>query len=73
MRKAEGLEAVARTEIVEASQIFEEAVEFGLSVEAAERIAPWIAAMENDPRGPRQAVLEDYPRLAEAMGWLKRQ
>lgn len=55
--------------MTDVESVFDEMIEFGLSVETAERLAPPLAAVLNDPRGPRQALIEDEPKLAARLGW----
>lgn len=49
-------------------ELIEKMLEFGISIEVAERLAPHFLRLENDPRGFRQALLEREPRLAERVG-----
>jgi hypothetical protein len=51
--------------------VFEEMIEFGFSLEIAELASPFFLRLHNDPRGFRQALLEDEPRIAEKCGVIK--
>lgn len=60
------------TKPTDAASIFEEAIEFGLPIEVAERLAPRLAVWHNDMRGFRRALIEDDPQLALMLGWVRR-
>jgi hypothetical protein len=55
------------------SEIFEEMIEFGINRDTALRAAPLLVQLFSDPRGPKRAIIEDWPREAERLGWLRRQ
>lgn len=48
--------------------LIEEMLEFGMPLDLAEHTAPLLLPLVNDPRGFRQALLEDEPWIAEQIG-----
>lgn len=54
-------------------QLVDEMVEFGMSLDAAQRAAPAILPLFNDPRGLRVAFVEAFPLEAERRGYTRRQ
>lgn len=59
-----------RPETVE--QLIDEMVEFGVSLSAAELVAPALARFVNDPRGLAEALKDGAPAIAERLGLLRR-
>lgn len=55
------------------SDLIDEMLEFGLSLELAECIAPALLPLFNDERGFRLALLEDHPLVAERCRLTRRQ
>jgi hypothetical protein len=54
-------------------QLVEEMVEFGMSIEDAQRAAPAILPLFQDPRGLREAFVDVFPLEAERRGLRQRQ
>jgi hypothetical protein len=52
--------------------LLDEMLAFGVLLEAAELVAPLLLPLENDPRGFRQALLEECPLIAERCGAIRR-
>jgi len=54
-------------------QLVDEMVEFGMSIEDAQRAAPAMLSLFQDPRGLREAFVEAFPLEAERRGIRGRQ
>lgn len=54
-------------------QLTEDMVEFGMSLETAQRVAPILLPLFRDPRGLRAAFIAAFPREAERRGLHSRQ
>jgi hypothetical protein len=50
-------------------QLMDQMLEFGIPMEAIERVAPALLPLLNDPRGIRIALVEDSPRFASEIGF----
>lgn len=48
--------------------LIDEMLEFGISMEVADRMAPVLLPFLNNEPGVEQALIEQYPALAEQMG-----
>lgn len=53
------------------NDVIDEMLAFGIRFEIAEIVAPAIMRLENDPRGFRQALIEEEPLIAERIGAIK--
>ena len=61
-----------KNQMVTIRKLIEEMLEFGISLETAELLAPSLARLENDPRGFALAILDESPEIAEKCGLIRR-
>ena len=63
---------MTRAPKITTEQLIEEMLEFGVSLAAAEIVAPRLAPLINDPRGLAEALKESEPLIALHLGLLCR-